>query len=99
MSRNEKLYSAEVKSMTVAAKVVNCDTWLFELHDRILKLEKKALEDKLTIAELNTKLRDLQNSITIPLFSKCHLPTNDAKKVEYNEAEVNLINAVTIESD
>ena len=55
-------YSTVIKGANGAAKVADCDTWLYELHVRISELEKKCTEKDNLIKELKNELEQVKKS-------------------------------------
>lgn len=55
-------YSTAIKGANGAAKVADCDSWLYELHVRISELEKKCTEKDNLIKELKNELEQVKKS-------------------------------------
>ena len=57
---SDKLFSNELKKITRAAKKVDCDLWIYEIHTRLLKLEEDNLTMKDELRKKDAEINDLK---------------------------------------
>ena len=57
------LYSEKVKNLKRTAKVIDCDEWLHDFHERLLVLEIDNKRPQAELLEKDKKIEDLENLI------------------------------------